>query len=317
MLIKHQGSSEVSQDCTYVLQMTITGNATAVQSLKTALQSNVSFDNTQGDSNLTSAFVLANQTFVGTNALKVRVTQTRVFNTICTISFVIFDLTDFSHIELFSQKGKITVICLMLRLQVILTITDGQIMPVTSGTTSNTKTVFDSIRSFNTLVQIFSFDRPPADTGARLQTIACDCFGTYERITTVKNPLWTLRSYFGILARIRLEYNNTPSWTSPYQDSGSLGQIITVIFPAFADNYTLIGVAGIDVLLDELGSITQSDFTTILITHGKTDSIPGLLPPRLPCNVSALPGSRRACFFFSFFSLFLSIIHNLWLVQAR
>ncbi|KAG0568493.1 hypothetical protein KC19_6G023200 [Ceratodon purpureus] len=217
--------------------MTITGNATAVQSLKTALQSNISFDNTQGDSNLTSAFVLANQTFVGTNALKV-----------------------------------------------ILTITDGQIMPVTSGTTSNTKTVFDSIRSFNTLVQIFSFDRPPADTGARLQTIACDCFGTYERITTVKNPLWTLRSYFGILARIRLEYNNTPSWTSPYQDSGSLGQIITVIFPAFADNYTLIGVAGIDVLLDELGSITQSDFTTILITHGKTDSIPGLVPPRLPCN---------------------------------
>ena len=55
----------------YVLQMTITGNATAVQLLKTALQNNVSSDSTQGDANLTSAFVLANQTFVGTSALKV------------------------------------------------------------------------------------------------------------------------------------------------------------------------------------------------------------------------------------------------------
>ena len=181
----------------------------------------------------------------------------------------------------------------MLQLQVILTITDGQIMPVASGDTTSTNDVFNSIRLLNTLVQIFSFDRPPDDLGARLQTIACDCFGTYERITTVQDPLWTLRSYFGILARTRLTAsNNTPSWTRPYQDSGSLGQIITVIFPAFADNYTLIGVAGIDVILQELGSITQSDFTTTLMSHGNTDVTPDLVPPQLPCSVSALPGSH-------------------------
>lgn len=218
--------------------MTITGNATAVQLLKTALQNNVSSDSTQGDANLTSAFVLANKTFVGTSVLKV-----------------------------------------------ILTITDGQIMPVASGDTTSTNDVFNSIRLLNTLVQIFSFDRPLDDLGARLQTIACDCFGTYERITTVQDPLWTLRSYFGILARTRLTAtNNTPSWTGPYQDSGSLGQIITVIFPAFADNYTLIGVAGIDVILQELGSITQSDFTTTLQSHGSTENIPDLVPPQLPCS---------------------------------
>lgn len=185
-----------------------------------------------------------------------------------------------------------------------MTITDGQILPVTSGPSTNTTNVFDYIRSVNTLVQIYSFDRTPTDA-KRLQTIACKCFGTYERITTVKNPLWTLRSYFGILARIRITaLNNKPSWTRPYQDSGSLGQIITVVFPAFADNYTLIGVAGIDVLLEELGSITQSDFTSVLISHGNTDSIPDLVPPQLPCSVSSLPGFYSACFFF-WFQLFL------------
>lgn len=59
--------------------------------------------------------------------------------------------------------------------------------------------------------------------------------------------------------------------------------VITVIFPAFADNYTLIGVAAIDVLLDYLGPVTQYDFTTALINHRNTDGIFNLVPPLLPC----------------------------------
>jgi hypothetical protein len=68
---KQQGSSEVSRGCTYLLHITITGDATAIQPLKTALQNDTAFDNAQGGSNLTSAFDLANQTFVRGDALKV------------------------------------------------------------------------------------------------------------------------------------------------------------------------------------------------------------------------------------------------------
>ena len=175
-------------------------------------------------------------------------------------------------------------------------------MNVDSGTNNS---VFNSIRSINTLVQIFSFDRNPANTSTGLQKIACDCFGTYEKIITVMDPLWTLRSYFGILARIRLTAtNNRPSWTSPYEDSGSLGMIITVEFPAFADNYTLIGVAGIDVLLEELGSITQSDFTGVLINHSNTAPIPNLMPPQLPCPV------RISLSILNFFFCFRSSVYS-------
>lgn len=175
-------------------------------------------------------------------------------------------------------------------MQVILTITDGQIMPVDSGTTANSTSVFASIRSLNTLLQIYSFDRAPS-AASRLKTLACDCFGTYERIiTTVKNPLWTLRSYFGILARVRLTASkNMPYWTKPYNDNGSLGKVITVVYPAFVDNYTLIGVAGVDVLLEDLGPVTLSDLTSVLLQRGNTDLLTGLLPPRLPCSVSYFP----------------------------
>lgn len=216
----------------------ITVGANGISSLKTALQDSVSPDASQGSSNLTSAFILANQTFAATSALKV-----------------------------------------------ILTITDGQIMPVDSGTTANSTSVFASIRSLNTLLQIYSFDRAPS-AASRLKTLACDCFGTYERIiTTVKNPLWTLRSYFGILARVRLTASkNMPYWTKPYNDNGSLGKVITVVYPAFVDNYTLIGVAGVDVLLEDLGPVTLSDLTSVLLQRGNTDLLTGLLPPRLPCS---------------------------------
>lgn len=139
-------------------------------------------------------------------------------------------------------------------------------MPVVSKATaanSSKNNVSDSIRSLHTLVQIYNFDRAgSAARATQLRKIAYDCFGTYERITnSVPNSLWTLRSYFGILARIRLTAsNNRPSWTKPYHDSGSLGNIITLVFPAFADNYTLIGVTGINVVIKELGSVSQADF---------------------------------------------------------
>lgn len=57
------------------------------------------------------------------------------------------------------------------------------------------------------------------------------------------------------------------------------------MYPAFADNYTLVGVAGIDVLIEELGSMVQSDFSTSLVSHGSTESVANLVSSPIPCNV--------------------------------
>lgn len=172
-------------------------------------------------------------------------------------------------------------------LQAILTFTDGQVN-VNPAEVNGTVTVYDSFRTQQVLVQIFSYDRLTSES-TTLSQVACTCNGTYERILeTVSNPLWTLRSYYGILARIRLTADNRPSWTSVYQDDGSLGSVITVVYPAFADNYTLVGVAGIDVLIEELGSMVQSDFSNALVSHGNTDSSVDLVASPIPCNVRLL-----------------------------
>ena len=174
-------------------------------------------------------------------------------------------------------------------MQVILTFTDGQVTPVNLNA-SSTGNVFDSIRTQMALVQFYSFDRSPVEMNA-LSAVACYCSGTYERILiSVSNPLWTLRSYFGILARLRLKATNEkPVWTAPYADNGNLGQVITVAYPAFdLDNYTLIGVAGIDVLIDELGSNALAEFSSALTARGNTEPVTSVVSASLPCNVRAL-----------------------------
>ncbi|CAM6030389.1 unnamed protein product [Sphagnum balticum] len=165
-------------------------------------------------------------------------------------------------------------------LQVILTFTDGQILSLTE----NTSGLFSSIRMQQMLVQIFSFDRS-TDASTMLSQVACSCNGTYEQILeTIDNPLWTLRSYFGILANLRLQaLSYLPYWTTPYLDDGSLGMVITVAYPAFdSDNYTLIGVAGIDILLQDVG---LANLAGALPYHKNTNPVFNLsLVTPLPCK---------------------------------
>jgi hypothetical protein len=179
--------------------------------------------------------------------------------------------------------------------QVILTFTDGQILSFTE----NTSELFSSIRMQRMLVQIFSFDRPndANDASTMLSQVACSCNGTYERINkTIDNPLWTLRSYFGILANLRLQaLSYLPYWTTPYPDDGSLGNVITVAYPAFdSDNFTLIGVAGIDILLQDVGLANLAD---ALPSHKNTNPVPNLnLITPLPCKVHIFDSRLCSCF---------------------
>jgi len=179
-------------------------------------------------------------------------------------------------------------------LKVILVITDGQFAD--SNLLSTVKPVLNSLVLQKVLVLLYSFDRG-AVANASLSQVACYVDGIYERILkTVDNPLWTLRSYFGIIAYWRLQYNKfKPYWSKPYPDDGSLGTVITAAYPTFApDNYTLIGVVGYDINLAELGGISVSEFQAALAGRASSDPDGVLVNPvPLPCNIQ--PSTLNTC----------------------
>lgn len=172
-------------------------------------------------------------------------------------------------------------------LKVILVITDGQFAD--SNLLSTVKPVLNSLVLQKVLVLLYSFDRE-AVANASLSQVACYVDGIYERVVkTVDNPLWTLRSYFGIIAYWRLQYYKfKPYWSTPYQDDGSLGTVITAAYPTFApDNYTLIGVVGYDINMAELAGYSVSEFQAALANRASSDPDGVLVNPLpLPCNVS-------------------------------
>ncbi|KAL2613936.1 hypothetical protein R1flu_025628 [Riccia fluitans] len=89
----------------------------------------------------------------------------------------------------------------------------------------------------------------------------------YLKQTDIHNldPLFSMKSYFGYLAASSsAKYNNTPLWTPPYRDAYNIGEIATVTMPAFNANKSFVGVAAIDIILDQLGSLGNA-FKDIVI----------------------------------------------------
>ena len=181
-------------------------------------------------------------------------------------------------------------------LKIMLVITDGQF----AGDPSVKNTLAPLLNSFSSqqvLSKVYSFDRT-ASVSTVLSSIACSMNATYERVNqTVLNPLWTLRSYFGILAYWRLQaQGNMPYWVNQYQDDGGLGSVITVAYPAFApDNYTLIGVVGSDVLVNDLGALSTG-FSSALEGRNTDASVSVTYVPQ-SCNVSWMPSLQRSSFY--------------------
>ena len=181
-------------------------------------------------------------------------------------------------------------------LKIMLVITDGQF----AGDPSVTNTLAPLLNSFSSqqvLSKVYSFDRT-ASVSTVLSSIACSMNATYERVNqTVLNPLWTLRSYFGILAYWRLQAQGfKPYWTKQYQDDGGLGNVSTVAYPVFApDNYTLIGVVGSDVLVNDLGALSPG-FSSALESRNPDDPVSVTYVPQ-SCNVSWMPSLQRSSFY--------------------
>ncbi|KAL2613930.1 hypothetical protein R1flu_025622 [Riccia fluitans] len=78
------------------------------------------------------------------------------------------------------------------------------------------------------------------------------------------DPLLSMISYFGYLAASSsAKYNNTPLWSPPYRDYFNIGLIVTVTMPAFNANKSFVGVAAMDIILEQLGS-QQEAFKAIV-----------------------------------------------------
>jgi hypothetical protein len=90
----------------------------------------------------------------------------------------------------------------------------------------------------------------------------CRIGGTFEVIQEdLDNPLYAIKSYFSYLASTHMvapAVAGKPLWTSLYLDFDEISKYITTVtFPAFGADGQLLGVAGIDVYIDELGNLTD------------------------------------------------------------
>ncbi|KAL3679019.1 hypothetical protein R1sor_021975 [Riccia sorocarpa] len=140
--------------------------------------------------------------------------------------------------------------------------TDPSVGAVISEATSRNVTLFIYGMSSNAFV----------GDSAGLQKLSTTVHGHYQNIQNdpdLRDPLLSMASYSGYLATShRNLYDNSPFWNRNYKDFFAVGDIVTVATPVFTAGFSFIGVAAIDIILDELGPETGSpmrdDFTAAL-----------------------------------------------------
>ncbi|CAF1210710.1 unnamed protein product, partial [Didymodactylos carnosus] len=87
--------------------------------------------------------------------------------------------------------------------------------------------------------------------------LACDNNGHFQMLADGENLINKMYHYFDYLSKISLDANG--SWTSQYIDQWGLGVMITYAIPVVStiDN-TTIGVAGVDITLDDIENVLMS-----------------------------------------------------------
>ncbi|KAL2613911.1 hypothetical protein R1flu_025603, partial [Riccia fluitans] len=136
----------------------------------------------------------------------------------------------------------------------IIIFTDGGFTATIDYSDASTVAVINQVKS---RTKLFIYGITPAASDAGLQTLSNRVDGYYRNLETLpdfRGPLVSMGTYFGYLAAShKISYGDTPFWTRNYKDFFSIGDIVTVAMPAFNTNNTFVGVAGIDITLDELG----------------------------------------------------------------
>ncbi|KAG6544228.1 hypothetical protein Mapa_014331 [Marchantia paleacea] len=140
-------------------------------------------------------------------------------------------------------------------LKIIVLFTDGK---STVSSEAQLATVLEEFTKKSIRLFIYEISDKPG----RLNTTACILQGYHQNldpINVVQNPLYSLESYFTFLAdsHVQSEGSTKAFWQKVYVDYGTLGDIITVAYPAMSSDGHLIGVAGIDIQTNGLDAILK------------------------------------------------------------
>ncbi|KAG0614508.1 hypothetical protein M758_6G182600 [Ceratodon purpureus] len=130
----------------------------------------------------------------------------------------------------------------------------------------------------------------------------CSVQGSFESLDALAtaNPLYSVRSYFTYLARVQLAtVGNNVTWSNKYASVSQDQNAITPTYPAFGSDGQLIGVAGIDVVVDNLDEplrtlVLQAIKTRISGTLQAPATIPMTCYYQNESSSSVCPGSTPA-----------------------
>ncbi|KAG0564268.1 hypothetical protein KC19_8G097200 [Ceratodon purpureus] len=141
-----------------------------------------------------------------------------------------------------------------------------------------------------------------------LQESICSVNGSFEILNALEtaNPLYALRSYITFQARVQLALMaNNATWSYRYMSFSENRPTVTVTYPAFGSDNHLIGVAGIDVPLDDLNEpLKDLVYAEYMNRTSRTQYTPASIP--MACNYrktetnsfcpgSTLPDSSAIC----------------------
>ncbi|KAH8975721.1 hypothetical protein BDL97_01G173700 [Sphagnum fallax] len=149
-------------------------------------------------------------------------------------------------------------------LKIIIVLTDGQF--ATTGNPNQTLPVNEissnkaKVFVYKMLQTITTDDDPYLERGSNLLSQICEVDGTFEVISkNLDNPLFAIKSFYSFLANTHIvAVNQKPYWSNVYPSFFEGSPCISVTYPAFDSNGELLGVAGIDVFIVELGTLAQS-----------------------------------------------------------
>ncbi|KAG0558547.1 hypothetical protein KC19_10G036500 [Ceratodon purpureus] len=179
------------------------------------------------------------------------------------------------------------------KLKVIVVLSDGLFVPLNS-------TTFPSAELQSLQAKLMVYKLLTNDDGGdpyllktpSLQQNLCSVNGSFERLNALEtaNPLYAMRSYFTFLARTQLaSVGNNATWSNPYSSFDQDRNAITVTYPAFGSDGLLIGVAGIDVVYENLPEPLQDLVFAEFQSRTRGTQPPSNIP--LTCSYQSTPAS--------------------------
>jgi len=120
-------------------------------------------------------------------------------------------------------------------------------------------------KNYNAMFFTYAIGQKVANTF--LLELSCDKKGISEVVPSEEHIEKAMNSYSTVLASGINRNNSNVIWTEPYTDYNGLGEMTTASFPIYDYSTTipyLIGVAGVDILMSDIYSFGEKNYTSII-----------------------------------------------------